>query len=67
MTMQETNNDGAVTDTATGQEEKRRELWLFLVVTLIVFPLIAVGVVGGYGFVVWVFQMIAGPPGPPAG
>jgi len=27
-------------------------------------PVLAVMVVGGYGFVVWVYQMIAGPPAP---
>ena len=63
--MTDTNNHRAATDTATAKEEKRRELWLFLVVTLIVFPVLAVCIVGGYGFAVWIFQMIAGPPGPP--
>jgi periplasmic nitrate reductase NapE len=24
-----------------------------------------VGVVGGYGFAVWMYQVVAGPPGPP--
>jgi nitrate reductase NapE len=23
-------------------------------------------VVGGYGFLVWMYQLVAGPPGPPA-
>ena len=27
--------------------------------------ILAVGVVGGYGFVVWMSQLILGPPGPP--
>jgi nitrate reductase NapE len=26
----------------------------------------AVAAVGGYGLAVWVYQMAAGPPGPPA-
>jgi nitrate reductase NapE len=26
---------------------------------------IAVGVVGGYGFSVWMYQIVVGPPGPP--
>jgi periplasmic nitrate reductase NapE len=28
---------------------------------------VAVGVVGGYGFLVWMTQMVLGPPGPPGG
>jgi nitrate reductase NapE len=42
--------------------EKRRELAVFLFLTLVLAPLIAVVVVAGYGFVVWMYQMIAGPP-----
>ncbi len=42
--------------------EKRRELAVFLFLTLMLAPLIAVLVVAGFGFVVWVYQMIAGPP-----
>lgn len=49
------------------REEKRRELSLFLIITLVVFPILAVCVVGGYGLAVWIYQMIAGPPGPPGG
>ena len=26
-------------------------------------PVLAVMIVGGYGFLVWMFQIIAGPPG----
>jgi nitrate reductase NapE len=29
-------------------------------------PVLAVAIVGGYGFIVWILQMIYGPPGPPA-
>ena len=42
--------------------EKRRELAVFLFLTLVLAPLIAVMVVAGYGFVVWMYQIIAGPP-----
>lgn len=44
---------------------RRSELLVFLLVTAVLFPLLAVAVVGGYGFAVWMFQIIAGPPGPP--
>jgi nitrate reductase NapE len=42
--------------------EKRRELAVFVFLTLVLAPLIAVLVVAGYGFMVWMYQMIAGPP-----
>lgn len=46
---------------------RRREALAFLVTTFVIFPGLAVGFVGAYGFVVWISQMILGPPGPPAG
>jgi len=44
---------------------RRSELLVFLLVVAVLFPLLAVGVVGGYGFIVWMYQLVAGPPGPP--
>lgn len=55
-------HDGALPD----ESSKRRELTVFLVTTLVIIPGAAVTVVGGYGFLVWISQMIFGPPGPPA-
>jgi len=46
-------------------ERQRQELAVFLVLTLLLAPVLAVTTVGGYGLAVWVYQMIAGPPGPP--
>ncbi len=46
---------------------RRRELITFLVLAFAIWPLVAVALVGGYGLVVWIWQMIFGPPGPPAG
>jgi periplasmic nitrate reductase NapE len=42
--------------------EKRRELFVFLFLTLVLAPVIAVLVVAGYGFLVWMIQIVAGPP-----
>lgn len=42
--------------------EKRRELTVFLFLTFILAPILAVVIVAGYGFLVWMYQMIAGPP-----
>lgn len=47
--------------------EKKRELLLFLFLTIVFFPLLAIGLVGGYGFVIWIMQLLMGPPGPPTG
>lgn len=48
--------------------DKRRELRLFLFLILVLFPALAVAIVGGYGLLVWIFQTLAGPPGAgPAG
>lgn len=45
-----------------GQATKRRELRLFLFLTVVLFPVLAVGLVAGYGFLVWMWQLVAGPP-----
>ncbi len=38
------------------------ELRAFLMFTVVLAPLAAVACVGGFGFVVWMFQLIYGPP-----
>lgn len=45
---------------------RKQELAVFLVLTLLLAPALAITTVGGYGLGVWVYQMLAGPPGPPA-
>ncbi len=47
------------------ESERRREFRAFLFLTVVFVPLLAVSVVGGYGLVVWIIQIILGPPGPP--
>ena len=42
---------------------RREELRSFLFFTIVMAPVLAVVVVGGYGFLVWMYQLIAGPPG----
>ena len=46
---------------------RRSELLAFLGLAFGIWPLVAVAVVGGYGFVVWMWQIVFGPPGPPPG
>jgi periplasmic nitrate reductase NapE len=44
---------------------RRGEVLTFLVLAFGVWPVLAVGTVASYGFLVWFYQMIFGPPGPP--
>lgn len=44
---------------------KRGEQAVFAVLAVLIWPFIAVAVVGGYGFLVWMYQLLTGPPGPP--
>ena len=43
--------------------EKRRELRAFLFLTIVLAPVLSAVIVGGYGFLVWMVQLVAGPPG----
>lgn len=45
---------------------RRQELFMFALLAVLIWPVIAVGVVGGYGFLVWMWQLVFGPPGPPS-
>lgn len=48
-----------------GQEVRTRnqERIAFLLVVAVIFPLLAIGIVAGYGFLVWMWQLFfAGPP-----
>lgn len=45
----------------------REEIFAFVVLAVLIWPIVAVGVVGSYGFVVWMSQIVFGPPGPPHG
>ena len=41
---------------------KRRELRGFIFLTVIFAPALAVAIVGGYGFLIWMYQLVQGPP-----
>jgi periplasmic nitrate reductase NapE len=44
--------------------ERRRETIVFLLLAFVLFPLLAVLVVSGFGFIVWMSQLLwLGPPG----
>ncbi|MGA0530791.1 periplasmic nitrate reductase, NapE protein [Hansschlegelia sp. KR7-227] len=59
MNAESSQKSGAVSPT------RRAELFAFLTLAVLIWPILAVGVVGGYGFLVWMSQSIFGPPGPP--
>ena len=46
------------------REVSRREWMLFLLLAVVIWPFIAVGVVAGWGFLVWMYYSFTGPPGP---
>jgi periplasmic nitrate reductase NapE len=48
-------NDGS-------NEQKKKEMHAFLFLTVVLAPLLAVAIVGSYGLMVWLYQLIAGPP-----
>ena len=42
---------------------KKEELRAFLCLTVVLAPVLAVIIVGGYGFLIWMSHIIVGPPG----
>lgn len=51
------------TPSDTGTSARRRdELLSFLILTVVLAPVVSVIVVGGYGFLVWMSQLIWGLP-----
>ncbi|MDQ5849839.1 MAG: periplasmic nitrate reductase, NapE protein [Pseudomonadota bacterium] len=49
-----------MTEDAKQRRTEEWRTWLFL--TFVMAPVLAVAVVGGYGFVVWMVQLFTGPP-----
>ena len=41
---------------------RRQELLVFLFFTVVLAPLLSIAIVGGYGFVIWMYQLLSGPP-----
>lgn len=53
---------GEILDPRNSEEPStyREELRTFLFLTIVMAPALAVIVVGGYGFIVWMYQLITG-------
>jgi len=45
---------------------RKMEIFALVLLTLVLMPTLAIGTVGGFGLTVWIYQMMTGPPGPPA-
>ncbi len=41
---------------------KKRELLVFFFLAFVLAPILAVVIVAGYGFCVWMYQIVMGPP-----
>lgn len=41
---------------------RTRETRVFVFLTVVLAPALAVVIVGGYGLAIWLYQMLAGPP-----
>jgi nitrate reductase NapE len=42
--------------------QKKKELHAFFFLTVVIVPLMAVAIVGGYGLLIWIYQLFTGPP-----
>ncbi|MHC8492195.1 periplasmic nitrate reductase, NapE protein [Thalassospira sp. SM2505] len=51
--------------TLESADRRKKELRSFLFLAVVLAPALAIAIVGGLGFSIWIYQMFAGPPGPP--
>jgi nitrate reductase NapE len=49
---------------APAQPSRGREIFAFLILAVLIWPVIACGAVGAYGLAFWIYFMLSGPPGP---
>lgn len=45
--------------------QRRGELRVFLFLAVVLAPALSVMLVGGFGLLVWIYQLLVGPPGSP--
>ena len=50
------------TEPVLDRQRKKEEFRTWFFFAFVLAPILAILIVAGYGFVVWVYQMIAGPP-----
>ena len=44
------------------EQTKRDERMAFVLLAVVLAPALSVAIVGGYGFIVWMSQLLLGPP-----
>ncbi|MAZ03405.1 MAG: periplasmic nitrate reductase, NapE protein [Sneathiella sp.] len=44
------------------QTDRKHEILMFLFLTAILIPGLTILLVGGYGFSIWMYQILTGPP-----
>lgn len=54
--------DSAPAVNPASRRARRKELLLFFFITVVLFPVLSVLIVSSYGFSVWFWQIIFGPP-----
>ncbi len=55
--------DGRIEPVAEIEADVRAAEWRsFLFLTVVMVPVLTVLIIAGYGFAVWMFQVVAGPP-----
>jgi periplasmic nitrate reductase NapE len=54
--------DDANAELDSAPSSKQEEWRSFLFFTVVMAPMLAVLIVGGFGFLVWMYQLVAGPP-----
>jgi len=59
--------DPSVPGGISSSRQRKQEIFAFLFLTAVLMPALTVAFVGSYGLIVWIYQMFAGPPGPPVG
>jgi nitrate reductase NapE len=42
--------------------QMKKERYAFLFLTAVIAPVMAVGIVAGYGLLIWLYQLLTGPP-----
>ena len=62
--MSDQSQPSVASTTPAKPASRARELLTFLSLAFGIWPFVAVCFVGGYGFLIWIYQMFAGPPGP---
>ena len=48
---------------ASSADSRKSEFRAFVFLTVVLAPALSVALVGGLGLAIWIYQMIAGPPG----